>query len=87
MTDGGKGDTRRPTDEAAYAEGMDPVLFGQLVESACYFLPDESMGCSSTAEQGALTAPVVGSSPTAPAIYVDDATGREVGPDWWPGDQ
>lgn len=28
----------------------------------------------------------VGSNPTAPAIYIDDETGREVSEDWWPGD-
>lgn len=27
-----------------------------------------------------------GSSPVGAAIYVDDASGRAVGPDWWPGD-
>lgn len=26
----------------------------------------------------------VGSNPTAPARYVDDATGKEVTEDWWP---
>lgn len=44
------------------------------------------MGCSSTAEQGALTASVVSSNLTAPAIYIDNCTGRQVNEDWWPGD-
>lgn len=44
------------------------------------------MGCSSTAEQGALTASVVSSNLTAPAIYIDNCTGRQVTEEWWPGD-
>lgn len=27
-----------------------------------------------------------GSIPSAPAIYIDDATGREITESWWPGD-
>lgn len=27
-----------------------------------------------------------GSIPAAPAIYIDNETGREVTEDWWPGD-
>ena len=44
------------------------------------------MGRSSMAEQGALTASVVGSSPTAPATYIDAETGATVTEHWWPGD-
>lgn len=84
MSDGGKGDKRRPTDEAAYAEGWERI-WGQSRRSVP--ASDGYMGCSSTAEQGALTASVVGSSPTAPASYVDDATGAAVDADWWPGDK
>lgn len=28
----------------------------------------------------------VGSTPTAPAIYIDNDSGYEVHADWWPGD-
>lgn len=58
-----KGSNRRPTDEAAYADSYERI-FGR-----------KDMGCSSMAEQGALTASVAGSSPAAPAIYIDDASG------------
>ena len=83
MTAGGKGHARRRENTA-------------LVEANWPF-PDrrKTTGCSSTAEQGALTASVVGSNPTAPAncddcqaaVYVDDATGQTVTADWWPGDK
>ena len=29
----------------------------------------------------------LGSKPSAPATYVDDATGRQVDEAWWPGDE
>ena len=41
-------------------------------------------GRSSTVEQPALTRQVVGPSPTAPANFVDDATGNVVDENWWP---
>lgn len=44
------------------------------------------MGCSSTAEQDPLKVSVVGSNPTAPAIYIDNCTGRQVNEQWWPCD-
>lgn len=61
----GKGDTPRPFSVSAdeYASNWD-AIFGR-----------KTVGCSSMAEQAALTGSVVGSNPTAPAIYVDDATG------------
>lgn len=42
------------------------------------------VGRSSTVEQPALTRPVAGSNPAAPANYVDDATGKVVDENWWP---
>lgn len=42
------------------------------------------MGRSSTAEQAALTGSVVSSNLTAPAIYIDNATGNVVDEAWWP---
>lgn len=61
----GKGSKPRPFSVSAseYADRYE-AIFGK-----------KSVGRSSTAEQGALTASVVGSSPTAPAIYVDNETG------------
>ena len=72
MSAGGKGHARRKENAAA-------------VEANWPF-PDrrKTMGCSSTAEQAALTGSVVGSNPTAPAIYVDNSTGQVVTEDWWP---
>lgn len=42
------------------------------------------VGRSSTVEQPALTRPVAGSSPAAPATFIDDATGQVVDETWWP---
>jgi hypothetical protein len=42
------------------------------------------VGRSLTVEQPALTRPVVGSMPAAPATYVNDATGEPVDETWWP---
>ena len=75
----GKGSGRRPESDGSYSAGWD-AIFGRKADQA---LADrmraenlaKSTGRSSTAEQGALTASVVGSNPTAPAIYIDDASG------------
>lgn len=65
-----KGSAPRPIpDRAGYEANFDAIF---------------RVGRSSTVEQPALTRPVVGPSPTAPANYVDDATGNVVDENWWP---
>lgn len=73
MAAGGKGHAPRPFSVSAdeYASNWD-AIFGR-----------KTVGCSSTAEQAALTGSVVGSNPTAPAnctdcqaaVYIDPVTG------------
>ena len=41
-------------------------------------------GASSNGKTGGSNPPNLGSNPSAPAIYVDNATGSEVDEDWWP---
>ena len=42
------------------------------------------VGRSSMAEQAALTGPVESSNLSAPATFIDDATGQVVDETWWP---
>lgn len=66
----GKGSAPRPfaVTQDEYASNWDRIFLGR----------------SSTAEQPALTRPVAGSSPAAPATFIDDATGQVVDETWWP---
>ena len=65
----GKGDKYRRVHAETYGNNFDAIF---------------RVGRSSTVEQPALTRQVVGPSPTAPANYVDDATGQVVDETWWP---
>lgn len=65
-----KGSAPRPIpDRAGYEANFDAIF---------------RVGRSSTAEQAALTGPAEGSNPSAPATYIDDATGQVVDETWWP---
>lgn len=70
-----KGSKPRPFSDRAKFDSEFDRIFGK-----------QNMGCSSTAEQDSLTVSVVSSNLTAPAIYIDNCTGRQVNEDWWPGD-
>ena len=66
----GKGSAPRPIpDRKGYEANFDAIF---------------RVGRSSTVEQPALTRPVAGSSPAAPATFIDDATGQVVDETWWP---
>ena len=66
----GKGSAPRPIpDRAGYEANFDAIF---------------RVGRSSTAEQAALTGQVESSSLSAPANFVDDATGNVVDENWWP---
>ena len=65
----GKGDKYRRVHAETYGNNFDAIF---------------RVGRSSTVEQPALTRPVAGSNPAAPANFVDDATGNVVDENWWP---
>ena len=78
MSDGGKGDKRRPEAEpGAYTAGWDRIFNRGM--------PEQPNGTGSNPVSGREPT-VVGANPTPAAIYVDDATGSEVSESWWPGD-
>ena len=64
-----KGSAPRPFNAHQYGSNYDAIF---------------RVGRSSTAEQAALTGPAEGSNPSAPATYIDDATGQVVDETWWP---
>lgn len=83
----GKGSGRRPTNEAAFASGWDRIFGKTATAGGIAAQLDERvrlMGCSSTVERATLTGLVESSNLSAPATYVDDATGMEVDEDYWP---
>lgn len=70
----GKGSNRRPTDEAAFAEGFDRIFRGK-----------DQQGRGVMASASGSKPLGSGSKPDAPAtVYVDDASGMIVDEDYWP---
>lgn len=72
----GKGDTPRPF--AVDAETFDinwEAIFGK-----------KQVGLGRVVQASGSNPDYVGSSPTAPAIYIDPVTGAQVDEHWWPGD-
>lgn len=86
-----KGSWQRPYDDKAWAVGFERI-FGKKKEPVtvtvpadlpaddCWGVAERSIASSSNLDTGTASKAShdVGSNPTAPATYVDDATGTEV---------
>lgn len=79
----GKGSAPRPcsVDAQTFASNWNAIFNRGVAERS------KASGSNPDNGRRLLNAPhTVGSNPTAPAIYVDDATGAWVDEAWWPGD-
>lgn len=70
-----KGSNRRPTDEAAYADGFDRIFRGK---------PQVGCGVKVSTTVSNIVGPGAGPGTPATEVYVDDATGKMVDEDFWP---
>lgn len=80
MSDGGKGSAPRPysVDADTFASNWDRTFRG---------VAEWSKASGSNPDNGTFplqVSRIVGSNPTAPAIYVNADTGEEVTEEWWP---
>lgn len=82
----GKGSARRPlkADEKTFADNW-ARIFGRGPREYSVTVP-EPLGSSTAASATGSNPADLGSSPSSPAIYIDNATGNQVSKDWWPGD-
>lgn len=71
MSNGGKGDDRRPL---CVDEATFAANWDRIFNGA-------RLGAETGSNPGNDSSIL-----SAPAIYIDNATGKEVGEDWWPGD-
>lgn len=75
----GKGSGRRPqqVDDQTVASNW-ARIFGKKAKPITVTVPADLPGCSTAASATGSNPDDLGSSPSAPATYVDDATGEEV---------